>query len=245
MELKGKKFWDTIAPTFVNESTFSRKYVFVPQLIKILGNVKNKKIFEIGCGPGKNLMIFAQKGAICAGIDYSEDMISVARQEAERKNVYIDYSVVDALNLKSVTGTFDFVLIANFLIFLKGKTNVERVLKHAARLLSPTGKLVIGEPHPAFDYYMRTHLNENKFDYFTSGMSYQFSMDLPSGKYSSHAYRITLEDYARVLRASGFGIRNIYEPKPVAKAFTEQPETAKQKSHFPPYIFFECTKAQF
>lgn len=63
-------------------------------LLKKYGNGINE-IINYGCGTGKHDMEFSKLGYQCAGIDMSQLMIDIAKENAKKENVNIDFSVAD------------------------------------------------------------------------------------------------------------------------------------------------------
>ena len=84
---------------------------------KILGNVKNKRILDVGCGSGVYSIFFAKKGANIIGIDFSSSMISLSRKNAKRENCKCEFLVMNFLNFENKSkfdsllfiGVFDYV----------------------------------------------------------------------------------------------------------------------------------------
>lgn len=47
---------------------------------------RERRVFEIGCGSGANLLLFAKDGYIVGGVDYSEKLISLAKEVLPKAN---------------------------------------------------------------------------------------------------------------------------------------------------------------
>ena len=47
--------------------------------LNLLGDVKGKRVIELGCGGGENSIILAKKGAICTGVDISSEQLKYAK----------------------------------------------------------------------------------------------------------------------------------------------------------------------
>lgn len=56
-------------------------------LINSLGNLRDRHIFEIGCGDGSTTVRFAEAGALVASIDISGEMVELTRKKAQEHNV--------------------------------------------------------------------------------------------------------------------------------------------------------------
>ena len=67
---------------FFEEVIKYRYKVYAPWLRKIISkeDVKNKKLLEVGCGMGADLLEFAKNGAICTGIDLTPNHVSLAKE---------------------------------------------------------------------------------------------------------------------------------------------------------------------
>lgn len=65
---------------------------------KILKN--NSFILDLGCGPGLYAEKLCRKGHKVTGIDFSENTICYAKENAKRENLNIDYKCEDFFNLK-------------------------------------------------------------------------------------------------------------------------------------------------
>jgi len=53
----------------------------------LMGDVRGKRILEVGCGDGGNSVLLALKGALVEGIDISPRAIQIARKRAEAQGV--------------------------------------------------------------------------------------------------------------------------------------------------------------
>ena len=60
------------------------EYMELPAMIEAVGNIKGKKLLDIGCGAGIHIEKYLKKGTICEGIDISETMIELARKNVQQ-----------------------------------------------------------------------------------------------------------------------------------------------------------------
>lgn len=238
---KGKNFWNSIASEFASDRTKSRKYALDPALFKQIGNVKNKKILDIACGPGILTVSLAQQGGICVGIDYSEKLIKIAQNLAKQKNLNIDFRVMDVREIENLQMKFDLVTIALLLPHLSTKNDIKQVIRNVANVLNNKGRLIVAEPHPSFDFYMRERFSKGNFNYFKSGLPYQFEMDIRGNSLVSEAYHWTLEDYTSVIEEAGLVISTIKEPQLLPGAKIDKVWYDNRK-RYPAYIILDCLK---
>lgn len=75
-----------------------------------LGDVKNKRILDIGSGFGNSALILAKRGAVVTSIDISQKLIEGCRYRAQKNGFIINFQVIDACNLKFENNCFDIIL---------------------------------------------------------------------------------------------------------------------------------------
>ena len=100
-------------------------------------------ILEFGCGTGRNLAALAKRGAsVLAGVDLSGGMLKIASERLPSASLWCQ----DALApVEADAASFDLVLVSLVLEHIKDPSGV---FAEAARLLTPTGKLLVLELHP-------------------------------------------------------------------------------------------------
>ena len=60
------------------------RYVYT---LEALGTLKGKKILDVGCGSGRYAVALADKGALVTGVDFSDEMLTMARERAAWEGV--------------------------------------------------------------------------------------------------------------------------------------------------------------
>lgn len=136
-----------------------------------VGNLKDKKLLDIGCGGGMDLKIFKDRGADVFGIDPSGAMVKAAQEIVSPSHVFIgDYEHIPFLDQ-----SFDVVFGRFSLHYLK---DFSRAYEEMRRVMIPGGKLFQIVSHPSFDLTYRleeghgdqelisVHLYDNKVRLF-------------------------------------------------------------------------------
>lgn len=125
----------------VSGKKFHNEYLEMPTTLKLLGNVRGKKILDLGCGTGVYAKILTKKGARLKGIDISEKEIEIARKESPD----VEFIIGNAEKLPYKSKEFDIVLSCLVLEHFKDWNNV---LKEVNRVLKKNGLFVfsIGNP---------------------------------------------------------------------------------------------------
>jgi ubiquinone/menaquinone biosynthesis C-methylase UbiE len=123
-------------------------------IIKNMGNLRGKRILDLGCGAGENSVYFALKGAECIAVDYSSGMVNTAFKLAEAYGVRIEGRVMDAMNLDFPDNSFDFVYASNLLHHVDPIST----LREMHRVLKPGGKACFWDPlkhNPIINIYRK------------------------------------------------------------------------------------------
>jgi ubiquinone/menaquinone biosynthesis C-methylase UbiE len=100
------------------------------------------KILDVGCGNGRNLIPFAKLGFECYGIDFSKNMIEVAKKKFEKLKLKCVFKVADARNLPFEDESFDYVICVAVLHHLK-KSECEKALSEIKRVLKTGGRALL------------------------------------------------------------------------------------------------------
>lgn len=111
-------------------------------ILELAGDVAGKRVLDVGCGDGDLALDLWQRGAQVSGVDASPEMIETARKRALQHSAAIAFEIGLAEELPYAAASFDLVLAVTILCFVADAAPVFREL---ARVLRPSGRLVIGE----------------------------------------------------------------------------------------------------
>jgi tRNA (uracil-5-)-methyltransferase TRM9 len=100
---------------------------------------EGEKILDLGCGNGRWYKIFKEKKVDYFGIDNSEKLIEIAKENFPEAKFF----VVDALNLPFQDNFFDKVYSIALLHHIPSEDFRIKVLKEAKRVLRPGGILIL------------------------------------------------------------------------------------------------------
>ena len=80
-------FWDKIYSDNSTISWISEDDQTLTAVIKHFGNVKGKKVLDLGCGDGSTSLFFARQGANVVAVDISEVAINKLSQFCQQNNI--------------------------------------------------------------------------------------------------------------------------------------------------------------
>jgi 2-polyprenyl-3-methyl-5-hydroxy-6-metoxy-1,4-benzoquinol methylase len=106
--------WDEASGSWANfvreGKDYYRDEMNNPATFRIIGNVKGKQVLDLSCGEGYNTRILTRRGAKVFGVDFSAEMIELAKRVEKKERLGINYRVSDAADLKDFeNGRFDVV----------------------------------------------------------------------------------------------------------------------------------------
>ena len=138
--------------TYINQRMF-RKYARPRHLwdwrqraALLLGNIKDKRLLDYGCGQGEESAYFAKLGAKVTGIDVSQVGLEIARARARAHGLCVDFRSADCLETPFADGSFDIIHGHGILHHI----GMEAGLTEVRRLLTDGGIGVFLEPLQSF-----------------------------------------------------------------------------------------------
>jgi len=129
-----------------------RYEVYAPWMRTTLGfnNYGGKRLLEIGCGTGTDLLQFARGGAIVTGLDLTPRSIEIARQRFARYGCAGTFVIGDAENLAFPDESFD--IVYSFGV-LHHTPDTEGAVREVHRLLKRGGRAIVMLYHRTSLYY--------------------------------------------------------------------------------------------
>jgi SAM-dependent methyltransferase len=114
---------------------------------RLLGDVRVRRILELGCGQGHTAVGLAKRGARVIAIDDDVDQLRAARALAAREEVTIEFNQARPAELAFLPA--DHVDLAIAVTSLSFVQDLDRVFRQVHRVVGPNGHFVLSVPHPA------------------------------------------------------------------------------------------------
>ena len=264
-----KKEWDEAAESWTNfvreGKDYYREELNNPAAFRLIGNVRDKKVLDLACGEGYNARILAKKGAIVAGVDFSERLIELARRLETKERLGITYYVSDAANMEKLPSNH-FDLVTCFMA-LQDIEHYEEAISEVARVLKGSGMFIFSIPHPCFEQIVKDRkgwknisgrrCDEGKENmkeknssqpemrsYFGT-VKYEnlWTMERIAKPFKTASFHRTLTDYFQALYESGLLVSRLVEPRPTLKAVSKYPSLRKVLK-IPQSIIIEAIKTK-
>jgi SAM-dependent methyltransferase len=112
------------------------------------------RLIDLGCGTGRLLVSFAQRGYWCLGVDLSEAMLEIASRKASQAGVPVAAMKANLVELDAIVdNSFDYAacLFSTFGM-IRGTDHRRAVLRHVFRILRAKGRFIIHVHHRGFHW---------------------------------------------------------------------------------------------
>jgi SAM-dependent methyltransferase len=214
-----RRWWDSDADDYQAEhGAFlgDLDFVWCPEGLReadarLLGDVRGRRVLELGCGAAAGARWLAGQGAVVAALDLSEGMLRHAREAAGRTGVTVPLVQADALALPFAGGSFDIVCTAFGAVPFVADSAA--VMREVARVLRPGGAWVFSLTHPMrwvfWDEPDESGLLVHN-SYFDRSPYVERDDDGTVTYIEQHR---TLGDRVRELVGAGFALRDLVEPE--------------------------------
>jgi ubiquinone/menaquinone biosynthesis C-methylase UbiE len=174
------------------------------KVLNLIGNVKGKRVLELGCGGAQAGIAFARKGAKVTGIDISEKQIKFATFLTKKNNVDIKLYRGDVSKLDMIKSNTQDIIFSAWAFEYVG--DLTKCFKETNRVLKKQGIFIFSLDHPFWGVVNKASMKVRR-SYFDSGIYKE-----PHRKGIFVGYYHTLSELINPLIEAGFTIEKIIEP---------------------------------
>lgn len=210
--------WDKNAEArhhqIVSKIDISYHTVLIPTLLRFLGEVRDLRIIDVGCGSGVFVSELAKRGAFVVGVDPSKEMIRIANREYECNDKIEFYSKSIQEFSSHASMKFDIAVSNMSLITIE---DLDGAVNSISTLLKSQGRFIFNITHPYFWNRYRQYEPDEIFEYkkeHPQRGKFIISNDLHGLPSPTTHFHRPLERYFQCLLNASFMVENIEEPFP-------------------------------
>ncbi len=217
-------------------------------LMTLVGDTTGQAVVDLACGEGHYTRLLRQRGAAkVVGVDLSERMIELARQQEAERPLGIEYRVGDVKRLHS-EAEFDLAVAAYLLNYATNREELATICRNIAASLKPGGRFVAVNTNPGLDFWSAPSYRKYGVETSVAGPPREgtpiiWTIHLEDGPFQIENYYLDRELHERAFRAAGFQKIIWHNPRlsPQGEAEFGRDYWATFFDH-PPVIFIECFK---
>jgi SAM-dependent methyltransferase len=114
--------------------------------LRLIGDVRGKRVLDLGCGEGANAVAFARAGAHVIAVDREVDALAQGRRRADEAEVRVEWHPGDVADLAFLRAdSIDVTLAVGLLAEVE---DVDRLLRQVHRVLRAGAPFVFSYEHP-------------------------------------------------------------------------------------------------
>jgi SAM-dependent methyltransferase len=114
--------------------------------LRLCGDLKGRRVLDIGCGAGENAVAMARQGAHVIAIDVSSAQLALGRRLAEESEVRVEWHQGDGADLAYLRAdSIDLALAAGVVHEIE---DLDRLLRQVHRVLRAGSPFVFSHDHP-------------------------------------------------------------------------------------------------
>lgn len=232
-------FAKTYAAGHKEQGDLHKEVFLTPTILSLLGEVRNKKVLDAGCGEGYFTRLLANSGANVTAVDYSKNMLAIAKERTPT-HLPINYNYGNCEDLNFLEdNSFDFI-VSNMVI--QDLSDYERAFQEMYRLLINGGYFIFSILHPCFitpGSGWEKNKEGKKIHWKVDHYFYEGAYEQRLGEEEKMIlFHRTLTCYTNTLLKTGFILEELVEPKPSDEKLMKYPSFIEDL-RCPDFIIFK------
>jgi 2-polyprenyl-3-methyl-5-hydroxy-6-metoxy-1,4-benzoquinol methylase len=142
------------------DGDFAKRHLINPVLLRMLGDVRDRRILDAGCGQGYFSRMLAARGAHVTGIEPTDGMLAYALEKEHDLGQGIRYLQADLTRLPDLDGEFDAVVCS---MVLASIPDWKPAMRACVQALRPGGLFIFSINHPAFEQLLATWRQHDEY----------------------------------------------------------------------------------
>jgi 2-polyprenyl-3-methyl-5-hydroxy-6-metoxy-1,4-benzoquinol methylase len=209
--------------------------------LRLLGDVRGKRVLDLGCGGGQAAIALSLAGAECLGVDISDVQVEYARKLASEYAVSPEFHCSEMAEFlaRQEVAIYDIVLSILAVPYVEDQKSLFRSIR---RVVKSGGRFIFVTNHPLNDI---TRTEEGKTvvrrSYFDTGREEWVWEDRHTDvKATLVTYYRTLGETDGDLADAGFVVERLLEPEAIADNVILAEEEIDRFAVIPPNIIWKA-----
>jgi SAM-dependent methyltransferase len=223
--------WGTMPRAALEEMAydgdFAKRHLVNPALLRMLGDVRGRRVLDAGCGNGYLSRMLAGRGAQVVGVEPGQALFDFAVEKESQRPLGIRYVRADLCDLPGLGGPFDAVVASMVLPAIPDWAGAMRACVQA---LSPGGIFVFTVNHPCFEQLWRSWREHG--EYRSREYLAEYEID---GLHGVDFHR-PLSTYLNELISLGCRLREVAEPALDPAVAARGPDGIVAYVHLPNFL---------
>lgn len=180
-----------------------KRFIQYPEALRLLGDVANKDILDIGCGNGTFTRMLARKEARVVGYDPAVKQIEEAQKFEAQEGSGIKYFVGDRPAI-SPGHQFDEAVSVMVLLYATGRGNLRDIFTYAIRALKSGGSFSSITFNPDYRRFGEVAYNRRFSKTEDGRIQVDFLNDQGEVKITARFSDFSVSDYENAAKEAGF-----------------------------------------
>lgn len=234
---QSKSYWSSIAKDYdaiVKETgDQSQQLIINPRVEELLGNLSGKVVLDAGCGNGYWTRRMAQTADRVVGIDFTDQLIGLAKSRGIPDNA--EFIVGNLEQLLLADATFDIILMNMVLLDIE---ELSSAVHEICRVVKPGGKIIVSTVHPCFENPPNTYsLKDDEGNKIGRAVSNYFETGLIKDEANNYQHwHYKLSDIINTFAANKLYVERRVEP--TSNGFLKN----SGSNHFPYFMIMRFKK---
>lgn len=223
-----------------------RTHIESHTLLGLVGDPTGKLVVDLACGEGFYTRRLKQLGARrVVGIDLSQRMIELAREQESQHLLGIEYRVGDACEV-AIDEPADLVVAAYLLNYAPNRAALQAMCDGIARCLRPGGRFVTVNSSPLLDFCQAPTFRPYGFEITQAagpreGAALCWKFFLSECEFAIENYFLDHAIHEEAFRRAGFSEVRWHAPRLTNEAAADPSQWSDFLTHSP-VAFIECVK---
>lgn len=215
------------------EGDLAKRHLLNPVLLRLLGDVRGRRVLDAGCGHGYLSRMLAGRGALVTGVEPARSLFAYAVEREAARPQGIRYVQADLSRLPPPGEAFDRCVCSMVLPVIP---EWEAALRSCVEVLAPGGTLVVAVNHPCFERLLATWREHGH--YRVAEYLDEYEIAGPNG---SDRHR-TISTYLNALVGLGCRLVEVAEPRLDPAVAAAGPEGIEAYVHLPNFLVVAVTR---